>query len=238
MMDTAQICAVLDATWPAASMTRQGPWMIREGKGGGQRVSAATAETVIEQGDIAQAEAAMIALGQTPLFMIRDGDEALDTALEARGYLPNDPVAFYAAPVAAMIDESLSPMTAFAIWPPLNIAAELWADGGINADRLAVMDRVTGPKTSILGRVSDRAAGVAFVACHGDTAMLHALEVAPNLRRQGAANNIMRMAAAWAQDNGAKTLCLAVTKANANAGALYASLGMKVVGSYHYRKQP
>jgi len=64
------------------------------------------------------------------------------------------------------------------------------------------------------------------------------LEVVPNLRRQGTARNILRVAAVWAQDQGAKTLCLAVTKANANACALYASLGMVVVGTYHYRMKP
>lgn len=233
-MTPTQIYAVLDATWPAYAVTRHGAWTVREGRGGGQRVCAATADA---PGDIAQAEAAMIALGQSPLFMIRDGDTALDADLAARGYARHDPVVVYAAPVATMIDPALSPMTAFPVWPPLQIAAEIWADAGINAARRAVMDRVQGPKTSLLGRIHDRAAGVAFVACHGDIAMLHALEVVPYLRRQGTACNIMRMAAAWAQDHGAETLCLAVTAANTNARALYASLGMAVVGSYHYRKQ-
>jgi ribosomal protein S18 acetylase RimI-like enzyme len=99
------------------------------------------------------------------------------------------------------------------------------------------MDRAAGPKTSILGRVNDRASGIAFVACHGKTAMLHALEVSPTQRRQGSANNIMRMAAIWAQDHGADQICLAVTEANDAARALYASLGMQAVGTYHYRKK-
>lgn len=234
-MTPAQLYAVLEATWPAYAVTRHGPWTIREGRGGGQRVCAATAEG---PGDIAQAEAAMAALGQAPLFMIREGDGALDAELAQRGYIRHDPVVVYAAPVVAMIDETLSPMTAFPIWPPLHIAVEIWADAGVDAARLAVMHRAKGPKTCLLGRIHDRAAGVAFVACHGDIAMLHALEVVPNLRRQGTAHNIMRMAAAWAQDHGAQTLCLAVTEGNATARALYASLGVVVVGSYHYRKQP
>ena len=234
-MTPAEIYAVLEATWPAAHVTRQGAWTIREGQGGGQRVSAATANG---PGDIAQAEAAMMALGQMPLFMIREGDEALDAALDARGYALHDPVVVYAAPVAALADPPPSPMTAFALWPPLNIAVQLWADAGMDAGRMAVMDRGASPKTSLLGRINDRAAGVAFVACHGTFAMLHALEVVPNLRRQGTARNILRVAAVWAQDQGAKMLCLAVTKANANACALYASLGMVVVGTYHYRMKP
>lgn len=228
--------ALTEATWPPASIRRVGPWCVREGQGGGQRVSAATAAAPWAEGDIAQAEAAMVALGQDPLFVIWQGDEALDRALAGRGYRVNDPVVAYAAPCAALADPAPPFLTTFPHWPPLGIATALWAEAGTGPARLAVMDRVTGRKTAILGRAGDRAAGVAFVACHGDQAMLHALEVAPQLRRQGVAHNILRAAAGWAQDQGATTLTLLVTEANAGARALYASLGMAVVGQYHYRK--
>ena len=82
----------------------------------------------------------------------------------------------------------------------------LWAEGGIGPARLAVMDRVTLPKTAILGRTGDRAAGVAFVAATGDCAMLHALEVddplavrlpgAAESLRQGLASGLARQGAA------------------------------------------
>jgi GNAT superfamily N-acetyltransferase len=233
MKDPAQAHAVLDATWPAAGVVQIDGWTIREGQGGGQRVSAASGS-----GDIAQAEAAMRALGQPPLFMIRGGDDALDTALAAQRYVRHDPVIIYAAKVATLTNPAPSPMSAFPVWPPLAIAVALWDDAGIDAGRRAVMDRVSGPKTSILGRIADRAAGVAFVACHQGVAMLHALEVVPNLRRQGLAAKIMRIAAIWAQDQGADTFCVAVAAANAPACALYEGLGMDVIGHYHYRKLP
>ncbi|MGO4908455.1 GNAT family N-acetyltransferase [Pseudorhodobacter sp. W20_MBD10_FR17] len=236
-MTPAQIYDVLEHTWPAASLRSTGPWMIREGAGGGQRVSAATAEAAVTDNDIAGAEAAMQALGQDALFMIRHSDIALDLLLAARGYVLHDPVVVYAAPVAALALPAPTAMSAFATWPPLSIAAQIWADAGIGPGRLAVMDRAKGPKTTILGRVNDRASGVAFVACHANAAMLHALEVCPSQRRQGSANNIMRMAAGWAQDQGAEMLCLAVTQANTVARSLYASLGMEAVGQYHYRKK-
>ncbi|MDN5786925.1 GNAT family N-acetyltransferase [Pseudorhodobacter sp.] len=236
-MTPAGLYAALEATWPAASCHRTGPWMIREGKGGGQRVSAATAETAVQGCDVALAEQAMTALGQTPLFMIREHDTGLDALLAARGYMRHDPVVIYAVPVSHLAAIPPAPMTSFAMWPALEIATQLWADAGIGAGRLAVMKRAMAPKTAILGRMNDRAAGAAFVACCHDIAMLHALEVSPGLRRQGAANHIMRMAAAWAQDNGASQLCLAVTEANGPARALYSSLGMEVVGTYHYRKK-
>ncbi|TMV56955.1 GNAT family N-acetyltransferase, partial [Thioclava sp. BHET1] len=42
--DGEAIFAALDASWPAAALHHAGPWLIREGRGGGKRVSAATAE--------------------------------------------------------------------------------------------------------------------------------------------------------------------------------------------------
>ncbi len=76
-MTPAAITALIDATWPTAELTHAGGFAIRRGAGGGSRVSASTALTP-GAGDIAEAEAAMAALGQPGLFMIRDGDAALD----------------------------------------------------------------------------------------------------------------------------------------------------------------
>lgn len=234
-MTPAELDTVLEATWPAAAMHRAGPWLIRDGQGGGKRVSAATAAADWQPADIATAEAAQTALGQPALFMIRPGEDALDAALAARGYGVIDPVVAYAAPVAAVADPAPDPMAAFAHWPPLGITADIWASCGTDAARLRVMDRATGPKCVILGRHNDRAVGVAFVAMHGTTAMLHALEVLPAQRRQGSAHRILRCAANWAQDHGANQLSLVVTTANTGARALYASLNMQIVGQYHYR---
>lgn len=232
-MPPESLAAIMEATWPPAVTHTAGPWRIRDGQQGGQRVSATTAEAAWRPADIALAEAEMAALHQSPLFLIRETDAALDAELARQGYHVHDPVVAYAIPSAALAPPD--PMAAFAHWPPLAIATEIWADGGIGPARLAVMQRATGPKTAILSRQNDRPTGTAFVAIHQNTAMLHALEVAPQHRRQGSANIILRAAAAWAQDQGATTLSLVVTKANAPACALYASLGMEVVGNYHYR---
>ncbi|OYU41117.1 MAG: GNAT family N-acetyltransferase [Pseudorhodobacter sp. PARRP1] len=235
-MTPEQLLAVMEATWGPAATKALGPWTIRDGQGGGKRVSATTAEAAWQDADIPQAEAAMARLDQAALFLIRDGDGALDQALMARGYRIVDPVVAYAAPIASMAQPP-EPMTTFPHWPPMAIAADLWAEGGIGPARLAVMERVRGPKTVILGRAQDRAAGTAFVAIHENIAMLHALEVTPGQRRQGSAHNILRAAALWAQQNGADTLSLVVTVANDPARRLYASLGMSVVGQYHYRQK-
>ncbi|PLL12010.1 GNAT family N-acetyltransferase [Tabrizicola sp. TH137] len=236
-MTPALLAEVAEATWPPAATHRLGPWLLREGRGGGQRVSAASPAGDWTPDDIPQAEAAMQALGQSPLFVIHPWDSALDAALAARCYAHHDPVVAYAAPTAALADPPPAFLTSFPHWPPLAVAAQLWAEGGIGPGRLAVMDRVQGPKTAILGRTGDRAAGIAFTAIHGNVAMLHALEVAPDQRRKGCAHNILRAAALWARDQGAETLTLLVTERNLAARALYTFLNMAVVGQYHYRKK-
>lgn len=229
--------AAIDGTWPAATKTRVGLWSIRDGQGGGKRVSAATCDGVGTDADIPQAEAAMRAIGQVPLFKVRAGEDAMDGKLAARGYKVIDPTNGYVAPVAALTDTPVPPVTAFAIWEPLAIMAEIWAKGGIGPARLAVMARAE-TKTGILARWNEKPAGAAFVAIHDGIAMVHAVEVLQEQRRQGVAQWIMRRAGFWAQENGAETLAVLTTADNGPANALYQRLGFAPIGGYHYRTEP
>lgn len=235
-LSAATLSAAMDATWPAAALVPCGPFTLRDGQGGGKRVSAATLDA---QGfgpdDLEAAEAGMARLGQVPLFMIREGEGALDAALAARGYRMVDPVVACGGPVGTVAGQGAEHMSAFAIWPWLKICEDIWAARGLGPERLAVMLRAAGPKTAVLSRRNERAAGVCFAAIAGEVAMVHALEVLPELRRRGSAVNMLRCAAKWAQDEGANTLVALVTEDNAAARALYASVGMKNVGYYHYR---
>ena len=210
---------------------------MRDGQGGGQRVSAATPLGAGPE-DIAAAEAAQAALGQPPLFRLSlPQDEALDSALAALGYGLHDPTVILAAPIANLTRLPLPPLAAFPVWPPLAAQTALWDATGIGPARRAVMARAPGPRASILGRLGDRLAATAFVAVHDSAAMLHTLEVAPAARRQGMGALIMRAAAHWGMAQGAGWLAVAVTRANTPACALYAGLGMAEVGSYHYRRR-
>ncbi len=224
------LAQAMDATWPPAKVWACGPFTLRDGAGGGKRVSAASCEGAWSEADLQAAEAAMA----EPLFLIREGDAALDAALAARGYRVVDPVLAYAAPVAILVGE-VPWLTAFPHWPPLEIARALWAEGGIGPARVQIMDRAAGAKAALLSRLEDRPAGVAFVAKSGDDAMLHALEVRAVQRRRGVGAVLLRAAANWAQAQGAVRLSLVVTEQNLAARALYTRAGMQVVGQYHYR---
>ena len=227
---------ILDQTWPAARTFHIEGWVVRQGLGGGSRVSAATATS--PDADPALMEDAQAGLNQVAVVRVQSGDEAIDARLAQQGYIKRDETILMEAPVAK-IAAPPPPVTAFTVaWPPLFVQTELWADHGIKAPRIAVMARAANPKCTLLGRLHDQIAGTGFVACTGEIAMAHAIEVHPDFRRQNLARNMMRAAAIWAQDQGARRLCVAVTHANTGARALYASLGMRTVGHYHYREKP
>jgi len=232
-----QLYRAIDETWPAARKVEQGVWTLRDGQGGGQRVSAATARAAPKDADIPEAEAAMRDMGQRPLFMIRAGEDALDGLLAARGYELRDPVNLYAAPVAALTDLPIPRVTAFAIWEPLAIMVEIWRKGGLDDARFDVMARA-GRKTAILSRWNEQPAGAAFAALSGDICMVHAVEVLAHQRRQGVAGWMMRRAAFWAQSHGATQVSVLCVADNGPANALYQAMGFGIVGGYHYRRAP
>lgn len=236
--DASALYAVVGATWPAFSNTRLGPWTLRDGRGGGKRTSAATAEGAVTLADLPAAEAAMRAMGEVPRFMIRAGDAGLDALLEDAGYAIIDPVNMYVAALDALEMTPPPPTASFSIWEPLAIQHEIWAQGGIGPERIAVMMRAAGPKIALLGREAGRAAATGFAAIHGGTAMVHALEVLPDFRRRGVARNLMAEAAIWARMQGARHLSVICTRGNAGANALYSGMGMALVGQYHYRQHP
>ncbi len=233
----ARLFEVCDQTWPAARRWRDGPWTLRDGQGGGKRVSAATANGPVTEKDIAAAEAAMREMGQRPLFMIRAGEDMLDAALAARRYLIVDPVVIYTSPIDVLTDVVLPRVTAFTIWEPLAIMVEIWAKGGIGPARLRVMARAQ-TKTGILARWNEMPAGVAFAAVFDGVCMVHAVEVLPHQRKQGVARWIMRAAGFWGRAHGAQKVAVLCVATNKAANALYQSMGFVPAGSYHYRQSP
>lgn len=238
-LSAATLDAVLAATWPAAETRASGPFTLRRSPGGGSRVSAATLDTgdVPAPAQIDDAIARMHGWGQVPRFRVRAGQARFDALLAARGYDRHDPTLIFVAPLDALPGQPPR-LTAFAIWPPLAIQTDIWSAAGIGPDRLAVMARVAGPRTTIFGRLDDRPAGTGFVAAHAGVAMLHALEVRSQSRRCGLARRMIAQAVAWAREAGCTHLAVAVTQDNAPACALYAGMGMTEGAAYHYRAGP
>ena len=237
----AALFAALDATWAPAARVSLGDWIVRRGLDGGSRVS-----SVWPKGDpgidlaaaIDAAAAIQRGWGQRPLVQIGPGDAALDAALAARGWEAYDACEMLAAPVARIAAHGAAGLMVVKVRAPLAALDALWAEGGVGPARRAVMARTPAPKEILLLRAQDRPAAALFVAAQGETAMLHALHVAPAQRRAGAGAAATAAAALWAQGLGARTLALAVTLANAPARALYRRLGFAPVCGYHYRRAP
>lgn len=237
MMSRGALLQVLEGTWPAAERHINGPWVFRKSPGGGKRVNAAMAAGPVTQADIAAAEDYMRASSQEQLFQVT-GDAELDTILAQNGYEMIDETLIYQAEIERFSNHDLPLVTAFPVWPPLQIMRDIWEAGGIDADRVAVMERARCDKITILGRVDARAAGAVYVGLHDDCAMVHALEILSEHRRKGLAGQLMVAAAKWGAARGARQIALLVTRQNTAANALYQSLGMTAEPGYHYRIKP
>ena len=233
--DLCDLYEVIDHTWPAHKQVSCGPWTLREGRGGGKRVSAATLQDRTKVQEIKMAEKGMRELGQIPLFMVRDGEEELDHILQAESYKTIDAVNIYCISSEELSRPNPPRLSMFDIWEPLEIQKDIWAQGGIGRDRVAVMERAKCAKTSLLMRWDNHPAGTAYIGVHKGVGMVHALEILPQQRRKGVGALAMRHAAIWALSQTASHMSVICTKENKAANALYASLKMRLVGGYHYR---
>ncbi|GHA48150.1 N-acetyltransferase [Amylibacter ulvae] len=215
----------IDATWAPFEMREENGWIIREGRGGGKRVSAATQTEA--NASIENAERAMDALEQQRMFMIRAGFPTLEIQLARRQYSILDATLIMACEttkIAAKHPVDISQ-------DPSKTQAEIWAAGGVNSERLDVMRRVSVPKACL--SIQNKAA--AFAAIHDGVCMVHCVEVIESMRRQGLGKQIMQAVAEWAAQNKAHTVCILVVAANHGAKTMYEKMGLVEVGKYHYR---
>ena len=82
----------------------------------------------------------------------------------------------------------------------------------------------------LAAEVADRLAGYAIVWTVGDQAELGNVAVAPEARRQGIGERLVRAALAAARRRGAREMFLEVRESNVGAQALYRRCGFEVVG--------
>lgn len=222
-IDQTMLLRALRATWPPKSQWREGALLCADGAGGGKRVSA-----TILAGSLDGAEDR---IAEAPLVMVPTGAQDLEAHLAASHKIV-DPTLLFAAPALGLAAKDREIYLADA---PVATMRHLWDTGGVGANRLAVMARAQGSSTYIAARSGAKTVGVGFVAIADDVAMLHAVHIDDNARRSGHGSRITRTAADWAVSNGARILGVAAVAQNRAACGLYVSLGMKIIGGYHYR---
>ncbi|MEM1235803.1 MAG: GNAT family N-acetyltransferase [Pseudomonadota bacterium] len=230
-----QIAEAIWVTWPGEDVTDSPAFTLRKSSDDSRRSRAATAKRSATDDEIAEAAATMHSWGQPAMFWVPSDHPELDAQLDRLGYVDHDHSVYYAGLTADLAARKPPRVSTFEIWEPLAIMADIWAATGTSPGRQEVMARADCAKTAIFGRVDAQPAGVAYVGAHNGIAMLHALGTLPEHRRKGLAAHMMAQAAIWAARAGCDWIALAVARGNDPARALYASLGMAPVGSYHYR---
>ena len=235
LKNSSTVFETIDLTWPAEEFLELPKWKLRKSINGGKRVSAATAIGKSSTSDIQFAENTLAEWSQDKLFMIKAGENSLDEALKERGYCIVDPTNIWSISAKALSMQQIPPVTAFSIFPPLAIQREIWTANGIDTSRIEIMDRVKTPKTTIFGRINAKPAASAFVAVSNKIAMVHALIVDRKFQRQGMGKHVMQKVGVWAHQQGAESVVVLCTKQNQSANNFYKTLGMQVIGEYHYR---
>ena len=235
LKNNSSIFETIDLTWPAKEFLELPEWKLRKSIKGGKRVSAVTAIGKSGIPAIQFVENTLEEWFQDKLFMIKAGENSLDEALKERGYCIVDPTNIWSISAEALSMQQIPPVTAFSIFPPLAIQREIWTANGIDSSRIEIMDRVKTPKTTIFGRINAKPAASAFVAVSNKIAMVHALVVDHKYQRQSMGKFVMRKVGAWAHQQGAESVVVLCTKQNQSANNFYKTLGMQVIGEYHYR---
>ena len=235
LKNSSSIFDTIDLTWPAEEFLELPEWKLRRSLKGGKRVSAATLIKKSGIPNIKFVENTLADWCQDKLFMIKAGENSLDEALKSRGYCIVDPTNIWSISAEALSAQQIPLVTAFSIFPPLAIQREIWKTNGIDASRIEIMNRVKKPRTTIFGRTNAKPAASAFVAVANKIAMVHALIVDHKCRRQGMGKFVMQKAGAWARQQGAESVAVLCTKQNQSANNFYKTLGMQVIGEYHYR---
>ncbi len=235
--ELARYFTAIDETWPPKDVFDLGPVTLRRAQGAGMRVSSASVREGWAKTDIVAAETRMRGMGQVPSFAVRPGQAALDAVLARRGYRKCFEVVLLTASPGTILARSPDPGDlVFFSEMLLQVQRDIWVAGGhVQPPRFAVMERVRGTRTWLLGGLGNRPVATAFVALSGRVAMLHALEVHASARRMGLGALLTGAAARWAADEGAAELALLVTEENISARRLYEAMGMGIAGRYHYR---
>jgi N-acetylglutamate synthase len=178
--------------------------------------------------------------GQPAIFRIPSiADQALDRALEARGYTSEgETVVLYGAMegLAAATDAEVR-LLAEPSPEWLASMAELQRYSPRQADTYRrIVGGIAIPTRFALAAVDGVPAALAYGAVHDGLLCYESVITDPRWRRQGQARRVIATLAVWARDSGAGGICLQVEAGNAPARALYAGFGLREIYRYHYRR--
>ena len=230
------------SAWPGKGQMVRGGWLIRIANGFTSRANSASAicrEAELSEADLAAIEAIFARHGLPAIFRIgAHAPMSLDQRLAERGYRIKTPSTRQQLDLTGQswtVDPAVSIDTA---------ASAAWVDDFGRCNSRNDFDAET--MRAILGNILPQAffgrlvlAGTTVAIGVGvldrGILVLQSIGVDPAQRGAGLGRRMVNSLLARGQSAGARAAILNVDDGNAPAQALYASLGFRITGRYHYR---
>lgn len=233
---------VADRAWPAQTRARLGGWRLNASAGYSNRINACwplAAPGLDGEAAIAAAEAWFSARGLPPCFKLTDGAVApadLADRLAARGYAPRAETLVMVGPLAD--GEAGDVILTATPDPGFEAVLVATASPGDAAERLAALARIPPPALFARLDVDGQAAALGACAVDGEWVGVFGMRTAPDRRRQGLAQRVLKALLGRAAAHGARRAYLQVEAANAPAVALYRGQGFVPAYAYRYWMAP
>ncbi|MFM2422633.1 MAG: hypothetical protein RL291_1163 [Pseudomonadota bacterium] len=227
--------------WPAVETINIDGWLWRYTGGGSQRANSVSPLTFIGrdmEAAVAECEwlyrsrRAPVLFQMSEIAMPSDLDELLDSC----GYRVREPVTTLTksitVPKGAIPNGVKVSSLPTEDWLGVYLAT-------ISADRAKIahkiLNRVPQPAVFATAYAGGKPISCALGVVHNGVVIAECVATAAAARRQGGARRVMEALEAYGGDHGAKSIGLQAVEANGPAQGLYAGLGYKLLGRYHYR---
>ena len=227
--------------WPAFETRNISGWLWRYSGGGSQRansVSTLDFRGPDAEAAIAEAEALYFSRNVPSRFQVSSTlaePKDLDRRLERRGYRIHEPVTTLAMHLS---DHKDIPTGVIIADGPSDEWMEVYLSN-VRPDRHAaapaILAAVPTPKAFFSFEVGGRILSTALAVLRGEIVIAECIGTRAEARRRGAASTVMAALAAWGWQHGARIAALQAVTENFPAQRLYAALGFREVGGYHYR---
>lgn len=237
-------------TWPAATNTKQGNWIMRATDGITKRANSiwTGAGDSFPKGDWLQEVQQFYDTHGLPVrYHISDASpKGLDTLLDQAGFLREIPCSVLIADTEKVIHHTSSESDKLSV-EILSIHNEQWLTDfidmeGFEKSKLSFYDslftRITQTKCFCSLQWNGQSVAVGTAIVEGEWAGLTNIVVNSELRGQGIGKFLLNKLASWSLSNGAQRIYLQVVNDNVAAHRLYQKAGFTSLFQFHYRVQP
>jgi len=228
--------------WPCIREERLGDWVLRFGGnvyGRSNSVQPYGEPDHDLESSIDLCQSAYKVEGIRPMFRLPDflGLDALDAALDARGYEIGEPTSVLVGSASGFgLDSDVQFSADYDQAWLLSYMRGSGRGAGRQAAIERLMARVQHPRAfariELDGEITCNGLGVV----HNSVLWLFGIATVLEFRRQGLAARLVKSLVAWGNEHGATRTALQVSNGNVGAVRLYEGMGMTRAYGYHYRR--